>query len=121
MADITLTYRAKTRDTPVASEIDNFDPIVDTECISSLTFDIIPTGTRYVEIITNNAPDGYANIADGNISVTTSVTLTIDSYRSYNGAQNQSYTFVQCNVRDGIGGTLIDSVRLDRTHTDINC
>ena len=56
MGTITITYTGKKKPTPVVDQATEDSEIV-TECSSTMEVSIVPIGTKYLEVVSNN---GYS-------------------------------------------------------------
>ena len=122
MATFTLNYKARKKPVPVIDQIEEDSETV-LECLSEMNITITPTGTKYLEII-ENAQGGasvYADKLDGNISSTTNVQMIIDAHQSFQSELNIYSSSITVRVRDGIGGTIEDSITMYRDHNALNC
>lgn len=114
-AVMTMNYNPKKKETPVTDQITE-DELAVTQCSSSATLTIVPVGTKYLEVVTNNSY-GFCSELSGSISTTKVVFIDIDAFKSFQTNQNTISSSVIINIRDGIGGTIEDSYRLYRDHT----
>tara|TARA_R110000822_G_scaffold227017_1_gene359637 strand:+ start:10691 stop:11050 length:360 start_codon:yes stop_codon:yes gene_type:complete len=119
MGTITITYTGKKKPTPVVDQATEDSEIV-TECSSTMEVSIVPIGTKYLEVVSNNGYS-YTDAVDGNISAPVNVTMIIDAFQSFQSNQNTIASSITVRVRTTSGGTIEDSITMYRNHTPNIC
>jgi hypothetical protein len=116
---MTLSYKAKQQETPVADQITKNSETSDA-CQSRMDILVTPNGTKYVELLTSDA-FGHFDSISGSTSIPINIALLIDGFKSFESGQNNTFSWARVNVRASEGGLLEDSIMLFRDHTGVFC
>lgn len=93
----------------------------DGTCGTVVSLSIDPEGqTRYVELVESG---DYISITPGEgvINSTTSFTLTLGGFKSLHDSFNTGLSTATVNLRESIGGTILDTYSIDRFHIEDTC
>lgn len=124
MSTITLNYSAKkiVKPDPVAESDIEESFANDTQCVTEAQIVIKPgASSKYVTVSISSAR-GFSSIANGTtVTSNTTVTLIIDAFRSSQASQNNETSNISLRVYTSNGGTLENTYRISRQHTNNIC
>ena len=124
MSTITFNYAAKriVKPDPVAESDIEESFSNDTQCVTEAQIVIKPGALSKYVTVAKVGQHSFSSIDNGTtVTSNTTVTLIIDAFRSSQESQNNENSSIALNVFTSNGGTLENSYRIRRNHTNNIC